>query len=79
MNLWTMSDKEIGRSSELEELRLMLFPHLTPEEGRQRIDAALEGAADDERLRRIEELAADPDLDAELLRRVLQIREDGSA
>lgn len=65
-----MSHGEGGRSNDLEHVRLMLFPHLTADEGRRRIDAALAGAADSQRLDRIEQLANDPELAAELLRRV---------
>jgi hypothetical protein len=36
-------------SSDLERLRLLLFPRLSRGEGRRRIDAAFEGAADAER------------------------------
>lgn len=64
-------------SGDLEALRLLLFPQLSPEEGRRRIDAAFDGAADPARARRIEELANDPDLAAALLRRISERREEG--
>jgi hypothetical protein len=57
-----------GHSWELEQVRLMLFPYLSPEEGSRRIDGAIAAAADPERLDRIEQLANDPSLDAELAR-----------
>ena len=63
-------------SGDLEALRLLLFPQLSPEEGRRRIDEAFEGAADPERAKRIEELANDPDLAAALLRRISRRREE---
>ena len=68
-----MGGAEGNRSNELEELRLMLFPKLTPEEGRRRIDAAFEGAADSERAARIEALAGELELDEELRRRLREL------
>jgi hypothetical protein len=65
------------RSAALENLRLMLFPQLSPEEGRRRIDVALEGASDSERAKRIEELASNPGLLDELFRRLLPEGENG--
>jgi hypothetical protein len=75
--LCRMSGGGSGRSRELEEVRLLLFPHLSVGEGRRRVDAAPEGAADAERLERIEQLVRDGDLDAELVRRVRHLRENG--
>ncbi len=72
-----MSDPKNRRSKELEELRLLLFPQLSPEEGWRKIEAALERAGDSERSERIEQLANDPDLDHELLRRLRELREGG--
>ena len=47
----------------LEHVRLMLFPNLDPEEGRNRIRAAIDGQADTETWKRIEDVATrDPDL-----------------
>ncbi len=65
-----MRAQESERSPDLEQLRLMLFPHLSAEDGWRRIETALERAADHERSRRIEQLARDPDLAEELLRRL---------
>jgi hypothetical protein len=62
---------------DLEQLRLMLFPRLDREEGRRRIAAAFDGAADADRTRRIEELAADPDLVEEMFRRLSRERGNG--
>lgn len=73
-----MRDQEGRRSKELEELRLMLFPQLSPEEGWRRIDAAFDRAADPDRSHRIEQLASDPDLDEELLRRLRRLQKDGT-
>lgn len=67
---------EHTQSSDLEQVRPLLIPQLSPEEGRRRIEAALAGAADDERAKRIEELAEDPDLAEELVRRLSAHRED---
>lgn len=68
-----MDDEQARRSRDLDEVRLMLFPHLPPDEGWRRIDGALQGAADDERAQRIEALAEDPSLDRDLLRRLLSL------
>jgi hypothetical protein len=65
------------RFDDREMLRLLLFPRLSPEEGRRRIDEAFEGAADDERAQRIEELAQDPDLVEEVFRRLSHHRGNG--
>ena len=62
-----MGEEEDGRSRELDDVRRLLFPTLSPEEGWRRIEYAIAAASDDERSRRIEEIAADPDLDAVLL------------
>jgi hypothetical protein len=71
-----MDDTQSGRSPTREQLRLLLFPDLTPEEGRLRIDAAFAGAQDEERARRIERLANDPTLDEELLRSLRRLSGD---
>jgi hypothetical protein len=65
------------RFDDREMLRLLLFPRLSPEEGRRRIDEAFDGAADDERAQRIEELAQDPDLVEEVFRRLSHHRGNG--
>jgi hypothetical protein len=46
-----------GRSPELEEIRRRLFPDLPADEGWAKIDRALNAAADQDRLDRVEELA----------------------
>ena len=69
-----MEKGENRRSRELDELRLMLFPYLSPAEGWRRIDAAFEGAADAERSERIEDLARELELDEDLLRRLRERR-----
>lgn len=63
-----MDDSQSGEPTTREQLRLVLFPNLAPEEGKQRIDAAFARAENEERVQRIERLANDPDLDEELLR-----------
>ena len=50
-------------------MRRLLFPSLPPEEGWALIDQALEGAQDEERMARIDELA-EGDLIAALVRRL---------
>jgi hypothetical protein len=54
------------RTPELDQVRRLLFPTLSPEEGWARIEGALAGAKDDERVDAIEELAG-RDLTAELI------------
>jgi hypothetical protein len=54
------------RTPELDQVRRLLFPTLSPEEGWARIEGALAGAKDDERADAIEELAG-RDLTAELI------------
>lgn len=71
-----MDDAQRRPSSTREQLRLALFPDLSAEEGRQRIDTAFQRADDDERVQRIERLANDPDLDAELLRTIRRLSSD---
>jgi hypothetical protein len=54
------------RTPELDQVRRLLFPNLPPEEGWTRIEGALAGATDEERIDAIEELAG-RDLTAELI------------
>jgi len=65
-----MRTQESERSPDLEQLRLMLFPRLSREEGWRRIETAFERAADRARARRIEQLASEPDLAEEMLHRL---------
>jgi len=55
-----------GRTPELDQVRRLLFPTLPPEEGSARIEGALAGAKDEERLDAIEDLA-EGDLTADLI------------
>lgn len=71
-----MDDAQSQTSPTREQLRLVLFPTLAPEEGRQRIETAFARAEDEERAQRIELLADDPDLDAELLRTLRRLSPD---
>jgi hypothetical protein len=50
---------EDDRSPELDQVRRLLFPNLTEEEGWARIDTALDGAADPKRVDEIDRLADD--------------------
>lgn len=68
-----MDDSQSGPSSTREQLRLVLFPDLSPEEGTRRIDAAFAAAEDEQRAQRIERLAKSPHLDEELLRSLLRL------
>ena len=61
-----MPENPSGRTPELDQVRRLLFPTLPPDEGWARIEGALAGAKDDERLDAIEELAGQ-DLTAELI------------
>ena len=72
-----MAHEDDKRFDDRELLRLLLFPRLSPEEGKRKIDDAFEGAADDERAQRIEELAQDPDLVEEVFRRLSHHRGNG--
>jgi hypothetical protein len=63
-----MDESQNRRSLTREQLRLVLFPGLDPDEGWRRIDAAFARSEDEERARRVESLANDPDLDEELMR-----------
>jgi hypothetical protein len=72
-----MAHEDDRRFDDREMLRLLLFPRLSPGEGRRRIDEAFKGAADDERAQRIEELAQDPDLVEEVFRRLSYHRGNG--
>jgi len=62
-----------GRSHELDQVRRLLFPNLTPEEGWARIDAAFAGAADEQKLDAIDRLA-EADLSAELIEALRRMR-----
>jgi hypothetical protein len=70
-----MTGNEPTRSSDLDEVRRLLFPQLPPDEGWARIDAAVAGAADDRRVDAIEELCAG-DLNQELLDALRRLRDD---
>ena len=61
-----MPENPQGRTPELDQVRRLLFPTLPPEEGWARIEGALAGAKDEERLDAIEELA-EGDLTADLI------------
>ena len=56
----------VERTPELDQVRRLLFPGLPPEEGWARIEGALAGAKDEERIDAIEELAG-RDLTADLV------------
>lgn len=64
---------EAGRSHELDQVRRLLFPSLTPEEGWARIDAAFAGAADEQKLDAIDRLA-EADLSTELVEALRRMR-----
>jgi hypothetical protein len=67
-----VSRSDVERSPQLEQVRRLLFPRLSPDEGWERIETAIARAGDAERMDAIEELAASglsDDLAAELGRR----------
>jgi hypothetical protein len=70
-----MSTDERGRSPELEQVRQMLFPELSEEEGRAEIEAAIRGQSDPKRWKRIEQRAA-KDLSGDLLAILHRLREE---
>ena len=74
-----MRTQENERSPDLEQLRLMLFPRLSREEGWRRIETAFERADDRQRSMRIEQLANDPDLAEVMLRRLRGLGKDEHA
>jgi hypothetical protein len=69
-----MPEAERSRSPELDQVRRLLFPRLSAEEGWARIDAAFDGASDPERVDAIEQLA-DHDLDDELMAALRRLRD----
>lgn len=64
----------MDHSPELDKVRQLLFPDLSVEEGWERVDAALEAAADPEKLDAIEEIAAG-DLSGDLAAAVRRLQE----
>jgi hypothetical protein len=62
-------------SAELDQVRQILFPNLSEEDGWARIDAAFKGASDPERIDAIERLA-DGDLGLELFAALRRQREE---
>ena len=68
-----MAETPERRTPELDQVRRLLFPTLSPEDGWARIDGALAGAKDEERIDAIEELAGQ-DLTAELLAALRRLR-----
>ncbi|MGZ8694494.1 MAG: hypothetical protein ACXWYS_03560 [Gaiellaceae bacterium] len=69
-----MAEAEHSRSPELDQVRRLLFPNLSAEEGWARIDAAFEGASDPGRVDAIEQLA-DGDLDDDLMAALRRLRD----
>jgi hypothetical protein len=61
------------RTPELDQVRRLLFPALPPEEGWSRIEGALAGAKDEERIEAIEDLA-EGDLTADLIAALRKLR-----
>ena len=61
------------RTRELDQVRRLLFPGLPAEEGWARIESALAGAKDEERIDAIEELA-EGDLTADLIAALKRLR-----
>ncbi len=68
-----MPDNPERRTPELDQVRRLLFPTLPPEEGWARIEGALAGAKDEERIDAIEELAG-RDLTAELIAAIRRLQ-----
>jgi hypothetical protein len=61
------------RTPELDQVRRLLFPTLPPDEGWARIEGALAGAEDTERIEAIEDLA-EGDLTADLIAALKRLR-----
>ena len=72
-----MAETPARRTPELDQVRRLLFPTLSPEEGWARVEGALAGAKDEERLDAIEELAG-RDLTAELIEALRRLRTPSS-
>ena len=70
-----VAGNEAARSADLDEVRRLLFPELSPDEGWERIDAAMAGAADHRRVEAIEELCAG-DLKQELLDALRRLQDE---
>jgi hypothetical protein len=75
-----VNEEERSRSPELDQVRRLLFSNLPPADGWARIDAAIAGAADPERIDAIERLAG-TDLSRDLMTILARLRqgEGGSA
>jgi hypothetical protein len=69
-----MSEQDSDRSRDLDEVRRLLFPGLSPDEGWSRIDRAIKGAADDEHWAAIEEAAKQRELSIDLFERLPRSR-----
>jgi hypothetical protein len=70
-----MGEVDNGHSRELDDVRRMLFPDLSPEDGWARIDRAIQGASDEKRWAAIEEAAKTQDLSAYLVERLRELGE----
>jgi hypothetical protein len=68
-----MPDTPERRTPELDQVRRLLFPALPPEDGWARIEGALAGAKDEERVDAIEDLA-EGDLTADLIAALRKLR-----
>jgi hypothetical protein len=64
-----VTEEPQASTAALEQVRQLLFPNLSPAEGRARVQKAIAGAADTDRWRRIEQIAAD---DPEMLRDLIE-------
>lgn len=68
-----MPDTPERRTPELDRVRRLLFPSLPPEEGWARIEGAVAGAKDEEKVDAIEELA-EGELTADLIAALRRLR-----
>lgn len=68
-----MPDTPERRTPELDRVRRLLFPTLPPEEGWARIEGAVAGAKDEEKIDAIEELA-EGELTADLIAALRRLR-----
>jgi hypothetical protein len=66
-------EKSERRTPELDQVRRLLFPSLPPEEAWARIEGALDGAKDEERIDAIEELV-EGDMTADLIAALRRLR-----
>ena len=73
-----MTKEPQASSAALEQVRQLLFPNLSPAEGRARVQKAIADAADTDRWRRIEQIAAyEPEMLRDLIEELHAVTDAG--